>query len=99
MSKFIKFREPEHLDNIAASETLWNKAIATKLTQIYSELSVRMQLINLMAVESQNSWKNFFRTMDSWSGNCVLGTDKIYPIYSRLQPLGLEFMYGQVFVA
>lgn len=86
------------------SVNLWNshlyvRACATQITQVYSEISVRMQLINAMATESKESWHHFFRTKDSWCGNCVIGPENTLPNYSKLNGLGLQLMFGQVFTS
>lgn len=99
MSKKIETTVGVDLENEMLSEHIWQRAIATKITQVYSEFSVRMQLVNAMAMDNKESWHNYFKTKDGWCGNCVLGPDCIVPNYMRLNGLGLQLMIGQVFTS
>lgn len=75
------------------------RVLSTKLTQIYSEFSVRIQLINLMVMESTQTWSLFLKSYDRWLGNCVVNTAGIFPDYIKVNSLGLEFVFERVFLA
>ena len=73
--------------------------LGTKITQVYSQLAVRMQMIHQIAFHSVDVWTRFNKTQSRWMGNCVMGPDNLPVYYIRMQKLGFELLIGQVYTS
>ena len=62
----------------------------TKITQTYSEFTVRLLLVGSMVKETQMAWQRFNKTQDLWMANCVFGPENLPLNYSKMNPLGLQ---------
>ena len=67
------------------SDASWTDMAHTSISQTYSELAVRLQLINEMVKETGANWTRFMRTKDRWMANCVIGDDDSGIDYFKLR--------------